>query len=218
MEKKMKKLLSLTFTALLAVLTLPLSAFDIVVNKEAKAVIIQGNRSMLCDMAVKNFHTAILKCTGVNLKILPAKDINKVPTNLNRIIIGDCKYAASKGFIGKNLRLEEYQLKVSGKDLFITGHDRIAPEVTPRGGPQPKHDTMDFRQYSPAVLWAVNELLDFQMMFSIIDICLLNDLFINNGSMCSFVIFRTLSSALIKFIFCSISSNPCLEHSFFNTL
>ena len=163
MEKKMKKLLSLTFTALLAVLTLPLSAFDIVVNKEAKAVIIQGNRSMLCDMAVKNFHTAILKCTGVNLKILPAKDINKVPTNLNRIIIGDCKYAASKGFIGKNLRLEEYQLKVLGKDLFITGHDRIAPEVTPRGGPQPKHDTMDFRQYSPAVLWAVNELLDFQM-------------------------------------------------------
>ena len=154
----------LFFTAVLSVaVSLPLFGFDIVAEGKAKAVIVQGNRGMLCSMSVKNLHDAILKCTGVDLRIIPARNIDKVPGGMNRIIVGDCNYAASKGYSGKNLLLEEYMLKVAGRDLFIIGHDRIAPEITPRGGPQPKHETIDFRQYSPAVLWAVNDLLDRQM-------------------------------------------------------
>ena len=113
--------------------SLSLSAFDIVVDGKPKAVIIRGNRSMLCMLAVESLRTAVLKCTGVELQVLLPKDAKKVPESMNRIFVGDCSYAASRGFKGQDLQLEEYWSKVVGKDLFFVGHDRVAPDMVPRG-------------------------------------------------------------------------------------
>lgn len=159
----MRKMMFAALAAAAAFQFLPLSGFDIVSQGRAKAVIVQGNRSMLNTLAVENLHKAVLKCSGVALQIVPAENAEKIPAEMNRIIVGDCAYAESQGICGKKLQLEEYLIKVSGRDLFLTGHEKIAPQMIPRGGPQPKHETMDFRQYSPAVLWAVNDLLDRQM-------------------------------------------------------
>lgn len=153
-------------SAVLLLTALSLSAgaaqLDIVKDGKPCAVIVKGRRTKSSELAVEVLRHGIEKCTGAKLDVIRPKELGQVPPEMNRIFVGDCDYAKSKGLDSQNLKLEEYFVKASGRDLFLMGHDKEAPEWRTTGAPGSPHKTMDSRQYSPATLWAVTELLDRQ--------------------------------------------------------
>ena len=152
----------LFFIAVLAasMLSIDLAAFDIVKEGKPAAVIVLGRRTKLTLLALEVLQTSVEKCTGAKLQMIRPKDLSKVPADLNRIFIGDCNYAAGKNLKSSDLKMEEYLIKADGKDLFLLANDKAAPHWKTTGAPGLRDPEMDFRQYSPAHLWAVVELLD----------------------------------------------------------
>ena len=131
----------------------------IVKKQTAHSVIVRGNNTMICKMAVDTLQKNLEKSSGAKLKVFSAAKISSIPEKMNRIIVGDCAYARSKGIIAKDMLPEQYIVKASGKDLFLLGHNKISKgSVT--GAPSRKHPKMDYRQVSPATLWAANAFLD----------------------------------------------------------
>ena len=155
----MKKLFLFAAVAV-SLLTIDLAALDIVKDGKPAAVIVLGRRTKATLLALEVLQTSVEKCTGAKLQMIRPKDLSKVPADLNRIFIGDCNYAAGKNLKSSDLKVEEYLIKADGKDLFLLANDKEAPHWKTTGAPGTREPNMDFRQYSPAHLWAVAELLD----------------------------------------------------------
>ncbi len=120
----------LFFIAVLAasMLSIDLAAFDIVKEGKPAAVIVLGRRTKLTLPALEVLQNSVEKCTGAKQQMIRPRDLSKVPADLNRIFIGDCNYAAGKNLKSSDLKVEEYLIKVDGKDLFLLANDKAAPQ------------------------------------------------------------------------------------------
>ncbi len=125
--------------------------FYIIKNEKPASIILYGNKSREYLLAANELRSYLQKSTGVKLQVMPVEKISTIKKGLNRLIVGDCKYARENGIDPKKLKTEEYIVKIKGADMFFIGNSRPAPQKSVvEGNKLP----------SLATRWAVDEFLD----------------------------------------------------------
>ncbi len=107
---------------------------ELVKNGVANCVIITADRpSVAAENATLLIAQYLRKISGADVAVVAEKNIPATAAGKIKIVVGDCKLAASAGLDSKTLPPEGTMLKTSGNALFILGSDDAGSNIKTNG-------------------------------------------------------------------------------------